>query len=43
MLIIDGIGGESGRMPWRLQKVCESFDTVWTSSWRVMPQTSPSK
>ena len=39
MLIIDGMGGESGRMPWRLQKVAESFETRITSSCRLMPQT----
>ena len=43
MLIIDGIGGESGREPWREQKVGGSRESAITSSYRVTPHTPLSR
>jgi hypothetical protein len=40
-LIIDGIGGESGRELWREQKVGGSRDSAITSSYRATPHTPP--
>ena len=40
MLIIEGSGGESGRIPWLLQKRAGSFETRMTSACFAMPQSS---
>ncbi len=39
MLIMDGIGGESGRCPPPLHIASGVFEAVWMSEWRVTPHT----